>query len=55
MKKMGRPSNGKSSFISFRLTEEMDKKIVEYAEEYGMSKSQVIVLALKKFFGGNTK
>ena len=47
----GRPKsdNAKRKTITIRLTEELYKKIVEYAAEHNLSKTDVALQSLEKF------
>lgn len=48
----GRPKeeNAKRKTLTIRLTEELYKKIVEYAAEHKMSKTDVALKSLDEFF-----
>ena len=47
----GRPKmeNAKRKTITIRLSEELYKKIIEYATEYKLSKTDVALQSLEKF------
>ena len=52
MAKMGRPKsvNPKSSTMNMRLLLEQRKRLEAYAEKYGLTKTQVIVMALERLY-----
>ena len=47
----GRPKedNAKRRTITFRLTEDLYKRIVEYAAEHNLSKTEVALQSLERF------
>ena len=50
--KTGRPKeeDAKRKTLTIRLTEELYQKIVDYAAEHNMSKTDVALQSLEKFF-----
>ena len=51
-KKMGRPKvdNPKNVGLRVRVTEEMNKQIIEYSEENNVTRGEVVRMAVTEFF-----